>query len=307
MDKKQLLLSLEQLNLEIIELLESQEYINGKKLGNLVHAFPRHLLKFLIKHMKNRNIKNKVNKITHPLRKEDIYYADPVTEGYCGVAYTCITDGYDKPKEPLYVDPNIDYVLFSDKQYGTDSVWDCRPIRDIEVEKSSNYANRFFKLHPFEFFGEYDFSIYIDGNVQLISDTSALFAVARNSKTGIAMHRHSTMNCLYDNALWCEYNHRGNIEAIKKQVKKYQDEGFPKNYGLLEATIIIVDLHNETAKKIMSDWWQEFISTEGGRDQISLPYILWRNGYSIDDIGCLGNDEYHNPKFRIFGHEGKLF
>ena len=37
------------------------------------------------------------------------------------------------------------------------------------------------------------------------------------------------------------------------------------------------------------------------------PYILWKEGYHIEDIGCLGNDEYRNPKFRINAHRGKTY
>lgn len=307
MDTKQYLHSLEQLNLEIIELMESKEYISGKKLSNLRRAFPNHLLRFLINHCKNKSIKNKVKKISAPISKQDVFYADPVNKGLSGVVYTCITKGYDKPKEPLYADPNLDYVIFSDKRNDSDSVWNYRDISKMKIEEGNNAVNRYYKFHPFEFFENYDFSIYIDGNVQLISDTSALLAVAKNSKTGIAMHRHATMDCLYNNMLWCLYNHRGDPKALKRQVDKYRAENFPPHYGLLEATIIVVDLKNEIAKKIMDAWWNEFVSTKSGRDQISLPYVLWKAGFTVDDIGCLGNDEYHNPKFRIYGHEGKLF
>lgn len=304
---KQLLRSLEQLNLERIELAESEEYLNGQRVNNLRQALPLHLPSFLVRHYKNKVVRKKVMAISNFKRKEDVFYADPENEGLSGVAYACITSGYDRPKEPLYQDPNLKYVLYTDAKIESSSVWETRPIEKMEIKEGNNFVNRYFKFHPFELFEGYDFSIYVDGNVQLISDTSALFAVAKGAKTGIAMHKHAYMDCLYKNALWCEYNNRGNLEAMKKQTEKYRAEGFPEEYGLLEATIIVVDLHNPNARKIMTDWWDEFVDSQSGRDQISLPYVLWKDGFSIDDIGCLGNDEYHNPKFRIYGHNGKLF
>ena len=307
---KAVLKALENLNLERIYLTESSAYRNGQRLERFKKAFPKHIFSFVLKYLRNKEIKKKVDSISNYIPPENVKYADPAPEGLTGVAYTCITDGYDVPKNPLYIDPCLDYILFTNSS--TDdlektNIWKSRMIDKVAVSPQNNSANRFYKFHPFELFHEYNFSIYIDGNVQLISDTSSLFAVARNSKSGIAMHRHATMNCAYKNAVWCEYNHRGNISAIRKQTEKYHKEGFPEDFGLLEATIIVVDLHNENARKIMDEWWKEFCITGGGRDQISLPYVLWKNGYSIDDIGNLGNDEYHNPKFRIVAHKGDLF
>ena len=71
---------------------------------------------------------------------------------------------------------------------------------------------------------------------------------------------------------------------------------------MLEATIIVTDLKNKVAKKLLNDWWDEFISTESLRDQISLQYIVWKNKLKIDDIGVLGNNLYRNPKFRVNIH-----
>ena len=101
------------------------------------------------------------------------------------------------------------------------------------------------KMHPFEFFkDEYDYTIYIDGNVRIISDVTSLFRVAKDSKCGFAMHEHYRRKCAYDEADVCVYKNKGNAEAIKKQMKRYEKEGFPRDFGLLEATIIVTDLKN---------------------------------------------------------------
>ena len=306
MESRNALKALEKLNLERIYYFESKDYRNLLRVNKVLESFPMHLIPLIINHKKNKRIREKVKLISTPIEREQVEYADPLPEGLTGVAYTCITSGYDLPKEPLYNDPNLTYLLYTDLIEDMNTIWNQKEIKDVPVLSNSNYANRYYKFHPFELFkGQYDYSIYIDGNVQLISDTSSLFSIARDSNLGIAMHRHATMDCVYKNALWCKYNHRGNVDAIEAQVKKYQDEGFPKDFGLLEATIIVIDLHNDIAQDILNSWWDEFINSNGGRDQISLPYILWKKGYSVDDVGYLGNDEYHNPKFRINEHIGK--
>ena len=35
------------------------------------------------------------------------------------------------------------------------------------------------------------------------------------------------------------------------------------------------------------------------RDQIALPYVMWKNGYSFEDVGLLGDNVFKNPVFSI--------
>lgn len=304
--------ALEQVNAEYLKMKnqETEEYVLGRRLLNLKKNFPFHFVRWLKRVLRNRDIKKKSESISTRVKDEDLYYASPKeVSDVKGVVYTCITSGYDDPYEPIYKSEDLQYILFTDKQcMSKTSKWKYCSLGDMVVEKDSNKVNRFFKFHPFDLFeGKYDYSIYIDGNVQTVSDVAPLYSVAKDSKLGIAMHRHATRSCAYKDALWCKYNNRGNQRAIIKQLQDYRAEGFPENFGLCEATIIVVDLHNETAKLLLSKWWKEFCRSESGRDQISFPYILWKEGYNIEDVGDLGNDEYRNPKFRINEHKGKAF
>ena len=53
---------------------------------------------------------------------------------------------------------------------------------------------------------------------------------------------------------------------------------------------------------LLEKWWNEFYMSESLRDQLSLPYVLWKNGYSIDQVGTLGNNVYDNTKLQITPH-----
>ena len=164
-------------------------------------------------------------------------------------------------------------------------------------------TNRYYKTHPFNLFkNDYDYAIYIDGNVTVVSEITCLYNVAHESKIGIAMHKHHQRDCAYDEGELCKVYKKGKPEDIDKQLNRYRSDGFPQKFGLHEATIIVVDLHNTIAKNLLELWWKEVLSTESKRDQLSFTYILWKNGYCSCDVGCLGNDEYHNPKFRIKKH-----
>ena len=76
----------------------------------------------------------------------------------------------------------------------------------------------------------------------------------------------------------------------------------PHNYGLLQCNVIVREHHNEMCKKIMEEWWEEFLK-HPQRDQISLPYVLYKNKIPTNKISILGNNVYNNPSFRVILHK----
>lgn len=220
------------------------------------------------------------------------------------VVYSCIVGNYDSVKDPIYFNDNVEYILFSDKDIKS-NFWKVRKIPSKVLKlKNKTLINRYIKLHPFEFFKDYDYSIYIDGNIKTLTDISG-FVNCINKKTGIAMFKHHSRKCIYIEEKACILQNKGNKDKIIKQIEKYKLEKFPANFGLLEGTIIVSDLKNENAKNLLIDWWKEFNDSESLRDQLSLPYVLWKNNYKIDDIGFLGNNIRTCPKLLFFSHDDK--
>lgn len=217
------------------------------------------------------------------------------------VVYTCISGKYDNGNEPRFtLNPNITYIMYTNQNIQS-KVWEIRPIPDCLNSLNDVQKNRYLKMHPHEFFDEYDYSIYIDGNVQVISDMSGLVN-AIDDTVGFSMHFHSVRECIYQEAVACQAYKKGNPKGITDDVERYSSEGFPKDYGLLECTVFATDVHNEISKKVFEDWWQEFQNAKSGRDQLSLPVVLWRNCISIDKCGTMGSNLYRNPKFRVLSH-----
>ncbi|WP_072950192.1 glycosyltransferase domain-containing protein [Ruminococcus flavefaciens] len=217
------------------------------------------------------------------------------------VVYTCISGKYDSGSEPRFIqNPNISYVMYTNQNIKSE-VWEVRPIPESLNELTDVQKNRYLKMHPHEFFRDYDYAIYIDGNVQVISDMSGL-ANMIDETVGFAMHTHRNRNCLYQEAVFCQIYRKGNSQGITDDVRRYQSEGFPKSYGLLECTVFAVDLHSEVSKKIFEEWWKEFLKASSCRDQLSLPYVLWKNDISIEKCGTMGANLYRNPKFRVLSH-----
>ena len=278
---------IEKLNLENIELAERIKENKHSRLYKIVQKF---LYEYIFHIMDFDDI------------KENDFNLCSVDNNKKIVVYTCITGNYDKVQEPLFEFKNIDYVLFTNNSNLVSQKWKIIYIDNKLVQNNNINTNRYIKFHPFELFkNKYDYAIYIDGNVKVISNLSNLILSTKN-KTGLSMHRHYMRNSIYSEGNACIFRNKGNKKYIKEYLKKCKKIGFPEHYGLLECSIIVTDLKNENAKIIYDNFWNEFIASKTMRDQLIFPYILWKMNYKIDDVGSLGNNEYRDPKFKFIKH-----
>lgn len=216
--------------------------------------------------------------------------------------YTCIIGGYDNLNDPVIINENIDYFVFTDHDI-TSKIWTEKDIPQEVLKLNDNtLVNRYLKFHPKELFPEYDYVAYVDGNVKVISDITPLFKYTKNL-IGVAFHSHSLRNSIYDEVEVLKIFKRGVPTKLDRQVEKYRKEGFPSQYGLPEATIILSDLSNSRIRNFFEQWWQEFLKSESFRDQISLPYILWKNDVKVEEVTLLGNNLRYSSKFYVVNHK----
>lgn len=290
----------EELHREYFDLISSRQYNIGTKICNFIDSIKEGKI---ISNFKQELLYRKMAKYAHKLPLSDFDYGVYPTPRPKIAVYTCITGGYDDIEIPKLFFDNIDYILYTDNQT-LDSVsgWIVRKLPQEAFQYNDNATrNRFCKMHPNIVGTEYDFAIYIDGNICVYSDLTNMVNMV-NEKTGLAFHRHNPRICIYDEVEACKIVKRGNIKLLEEQIKDYSKQGMPREYGLLEATIILSDLKNETSLHILDEWWKEYLKSGSKRDQIALPYVLWKLGYLIDDVGNLGYALNRNPKFRKVKH-----
>lgn len=302
MKQEEISVAVEYLNKQYMDILSSKEYNLGRRIYKYWKLLKNLEFKLLIERIKYEKNELKVRKYSKSKSENmSLVYNKPIN-GKKGVVYTCITGKYDCLLEPLLIEDDVTYVVISDCEIDNKkSRWKRMDIPDECKNMSNTIINRYCKMNPFKLFSEYDYSIYIDGNVRVISMLSKLLPIAQKALLGIAIHDHPLRNCIYDEAAVCQIYKRGNIEMIQNQVKRYREAGFPEKFGLYEATIIVTDLKNVYAEEIFTAWWDEFCLSQSQRDQISLPFIVWNKGYRYRDIGCLGSDKRENPLFRLNG------
>ena len=218
------------------------------------------------------------------------------------VVYTCITNDYDDitalPAH-YYTDPNWDYVCFSDNEELISQqivgVWEIRPLAYSEKDHTRN--NRYHKLFPHVLFPEYETSVYIDGNINVL--TSYLFDEISRRQSTILLPLMLTFRCLYQTEQWLIDN-GADEQLVRRQFDIYRQEGFPPDYGMFENNIIYRVHKDAEVQNMMSEWWG-WICDYCQRDQASLAYIFWKHHLSIEGHS-IHNVWYDYINFCLYPH-----
>lgn len=194
------------------------------------------------------------------------------------VAYTCITGDYDGLQEPLCEGKNIEYVCFTNNHDIKSKKWNIEYVSDDQI--NDMYLAKKYKFFPNEIFQEYELSVWIDGKFLIKND---LYSYILKYKKDMPMicFPHFERNCIYEEAAECIRCRKGDRIKILQQCSDYFREGYPINNGLYEMGCIVREHNNPLVIKLMEDWWQQ-IQKYSHRDQISFPYVCWKNHFTPD-------------------------
>lgn len=198
------------------------------------------------------------------------------------VVYSCITAGYDKPIKLYNVKADVDYVMFTDKPalYNQeDFVWEFRRL-DLEGLDGAR-ASRYPKFNPHKLLENYQESLWIDANVEIVSDTLYNDVERmRDSGVTVAIGIHPKRNCVYEEFQRCLAGSVDNRETVEKQLSILENDGYPKNNGLFENGIIYRRHNDSSIKRFDEDCWNMLIKGSR-RDQLALVYCAWKNQIPI--------------------------
>lgn len=217
--------------------------------------------------------------------------------------YTSIFGGYDTVLEPYYISDKCDYYIVTDQEVLESSVWKKVSLEHIpEFEGMDNYhKSKYCKMMPHILFPEYEYSIWVDGNVQIVAD---LVPLVDRLDEGHVMgtFKNPLHDCVYTERNFLICKNAANYEMLNEQISSYAKEGLPKHFGMREFTIIVRKHTDELCQYLMQQWWEQ-VNTYTMRDQISFPYLLWKNKLGIDYIQLLGENWRDNPRFISLKHQ----
>ena len=192
-----------------------------------------------------------------------------------------------KLRDPKNKFENVDYFAFVDKKHDC-KIWNQIDYVDfsLDCEFSSRRNAKIYKVLPNLFFPDYDYWFWMDTTHDLIM---CPFDVIKTfmGDSEIGLWNHTTRNCAYEEAEEVKKLKYDHINLLDDQLSFYISENFPKKYGLYELPVIIRK-NTEKIKKLNLRWWEQ-ICRFSSRDQISMPYVLWKTNVDIKILPGFAN------------------
>jgi hypothetical protein len=193
----------------------------------------------------------------------------------------------------------VSYVLVTDDPEMRVPGWHTHVI-DNDQYKSTRAANRYFKMLPHRAFPEFDYSLYIDGNIRLLSDVKPVFDEFIASKACLGLFPHPLRNSVKEEVEAClQAGKVVDNDNLQRELAHYRQERFPDNVGLIEASVILKNHRHPGLDRAMEAWWHMFERFET-RDQFSLPFVLWKTKVACMLQSFSFRDQ--NPYFGVYTH-----
>ena len=215
---------------------------------------------------------------------------------YKKVIYTCISGNYDRLKEPQVLDPDFDYVCFTDQRFDSPT-WNMRPIPEELKNLSQVKRQRCIKLLPHKYLPEFDVSVWVDSNVDIKNSVRKYMEDNNiNHENGyLFVGEHPRRKCIYEEAKECLRLKKDVAENVNPQMDDYRKEGMPENFGLPQ-TCILFRYHNDERAKLFGEAWFNEVKNRSHRDQLSFSYAAWKVG--MDGIVYLPSTIFTCETFR---------
>ncbi|MBL4613318.1 MAG: DUF616 domain-containing protein [Magnetovibrio sp.] len=197
------------------------------------------------------------------------------------VIYTVIVNGYDRLIEPEAY-PGWDFICFTDgKRIGLRaklglSKWQVRQLPSEDMDSFRH--SRLPKILPHRYLADYDYSVYIDGNARLLCDPAVQLETMGWPALAIAQHPYR--GTVFEEIEECIRQGKAPRDLLQAQRDAYRADGLPEDTTLLENNFLLRRHNHPQVIELMQAWWEQ-MNTHSHRDQLSLPYVAWKQNYTI--------------------------
>lgn len=197
--------------------------------------------------------------------------------------YSCYF-GFHEPLNPTATGAGVGYdrlVVTDHAALNLPGVTMLRP--DATMADDPARMSRLAKMCPHRFFRDYDWVIYIDNSAALTTPPQAIVAEIERQHDGAAppgryLFSHEKRKCAYREARLCMVKGKISRAEYRRQVRHFKAAGFPEEQGLFMNTLMIQKMGDPATDAFNESWFAHFQSYSR-RDQISLPFLLWEQGY----------------------------
>lgn len=136
-------------------------------------------------------------------------------------------------------------------------------------------AARMYKVLSHRFI-DTPYSVWVDGNIYPILTEEKIIQLMENQD--MAVFKHPTRLSYDEELKACESYEKDDPALMLKQVEGYRKRGFDitkSNEHRLLAGGIIIRKNKPPINQMNEYWWAE-ICTKSKRDQLSLPWVIWK-------------------------------
>lgn len=214
------------------------------------------------------------------------------------VVYTANFGPKDDKLRPPPARTNVRFVAFTDQEAPG---WEVRPA--FAEASTSRRTARLHKCLAHRLFPDAQATLWMDASYEPTCDLgSYVLKATENFKHDFCTFKHTHRVCLYQEIRACSMMKKDEPKTLTDQGSRYSQEGYPYFNGLCE-TGLVVRLNTPSVQTLNELWWKE-IEAGSCRDQISLPYALWklRRGYKQlpgRAMACPHGFKFHSHCFRF--------
>lgn len=176
--------------------------------------------------------------------------------------YTALFNNYDTFKDPLYINKDYEYYLFTDQNIKS-------KVYTVIKMKGTVRTAREIKLRPHKFLPGCNFTIWHDASMQQKSNLNSLI---KSDNFDIITMKHPDRNCIYKEFEACSFQGKDDHVIMSRQMTRYNKEKYPKNNGLIASGVIL--RHNVYKVRLFCEYWFKELKNGSVRDQLSFNYVL---------------------------------
>jgi hypothetical protein len=142
------------------------------------------------------------------------------------------------------------------------------------------------KINPHLYFKDYEYSIWVDGNITPRIDPRQI--IERDLQNApMALHRHPNRQCVFDeyeiSTTLSDIRPEYDAHTLLRQINHYSLKGLTKNTGLWECGVLIRQHHDKRVVDFMEKWWDN-ICAYTVQDQIPFGYLMWQSPIPVNTI-----------------------
>lgn len=183
--------------------------------------------------------------------------------------YTALFGDYDRLPPVIAHSDCADFICFTDQSI-TAGGWEIRAVERTTTSKA--LESRKYKIFPWIHLGDYEYSIYVDANTQLLGRLDDLIGKFLIENDFVAWG-HPERNDVVSECLAVLVSKKYPKNPLLKQLRDYLDKGLEYHTGLVEASFLWRRHSNKELRRLMRAWWKH-INRFTSRDQISLSYLM---------------------------------